>query len=102
MDPGTVPFWRTFMRHLFFGDLGRVYTQFDCGSRSWEGGAVVLAPTNGTLSLRSTLYVLLKGLPIYLAATDGDQSVLLSDACAGHEVPKTGDRRRNWPVTARP
>ena len=22
MDPGTVPFWRTFMRHLFFGDLG--------------------------------------------------------------------------------
>ena len=26
MDPGTVPFWRTFMRHLFFGDLGRTGT----------------------------------------------------------------------------
>ena len=24
MDPGTVPFWRTFMRHLSFGDLGRI------------------------------------------------------------------------------
>ena len=24
MDPGTVPFWRAFMRHLFFGDLGGV------------------------------------------------------------------------------